>query len=92
MEEFSLIVSCYLEVHNFIFEKGEEGGHETCLQFEPVDEHSSAFQASRETFRSQVLRDAERDVRRLQRDLERSTLRDAITARLKELKLRRPRS
>ena len=91
MEKVSLIVSFCLKLHKFILEKSEKE-EETAFQLEPVDERSSAVQAFHKTFCSQDLCDTERHLRRRRRDLGKSTLRDAITARLKELQLRRPRS
>ena len=91
VEKVSLIVSCCIKLHNFILEKREDG-EEANLQFENVAEHSKGVQAFHEAFCSQDLCDTETHLRRRRQDLEKSTLRDSITARIKELKLRRPRS
>ena len=85
----SLVVSCCMKLHNFILERSKKG-EETLHGFEGASEPSKGSQNFFDSFCPQDLCDAEEHLRRRRRDLEKSTTREAITAHIEQLRLRRP--
>ena len=89
LEKVSLVVSCCMKLHNFILERVCEG-EETTYNLDQNEESLRANHDFYETFCSQDLCDTESHLRRRRRDLERSSVREAITGRIERLRLRRP--